>query len=251
MIALSDTIIFQNNDSIYQVSDAKSQIILLQGQRNNTTKAWYEETVYSSVVFPIIVAILTAYLLNKINARKNKADLEKVIEETDQMKRSFQPAIFSAIHSIQEKLLDKRLEALKSLTEIRNNIISYDPKYTEDEEPYYPREQELLEILFKEFKNSYFESFKKFLSEYAYLFPKSMIERNSMIKERLEKIVDDTYLFWAAFDGNPKVAVGFDTTNYLSETIRLIEESISEIRKECLLDESFVKDFINANKIGR
>lgn len=246
MIFFSDTTVVEMNESY---KDSNSLITLLKEENDHLNNVWYDNNIISSVIFPIIVAVITAYILNKINAKKNNAELKKLITETEHLQKSFQPIVFSAIHSIQEKLLDNRLMALKAIIDIINKINSYDPIYDqEDGEPYYPKEQELLEILFKKFSNKYFEDFNKFHSEHSYLFPKSLLERNSLILIRFRKIVDDNNRFWDVFDGNPKVTVGKETTDYLSDTIELIEQSITQIRLECHLDSTFVWDFIEQSK---
>jgi hypothetical protein len=242
-----DTLVIDINDSSYK--DSRSQITLINGNNKELNNLWYDNNLISSVIFPLIVAVITAFILNKINAKKNKAELKKLIAETEVLQKSFQPLVFSAIQSIQEKLLEKRLKALKIIIGISNNINSFDPMYSEEDgEPYYPNEQERIEILFKTFSREYYEDFNNFHLEHSYLFPESLLERNSQILNRLRKILDDNHGFWDVYEGNPKVTVGKKTADYLNETLGMIEKSIFQIRQECHIDSTYVREFIEQSK---
>lgn len=249
MMLLTDTTIVEIGDTSYQISNPKSQIILLQDARTVDAKGWYENSIFPELIFPIAVAAITAYIMNRVNAKKNRAEMDKLKAETDHLKRSFQPIVFSAMNAIHEKIFDKKLEALNNLIAIRNQIISYKPIFTEEDgEPYYPKDEELYEIIFKEFSNDYYDLFKDFHSNYSYLFPDSVLNRNESLVAKMRELRDDQMMFWDAFEGNNEVSVGHEIANNMKVAIDMIEKSILDIRCECHLDTTYIKDFIEKSR---
>ncbi|MEP4091772.1 hypothetical protein [Reichenbachiella sp.] len=233
-----------------KISKEENQLTTtIETSRPNESTSWYEETWATSLLFPLIIAVIVAKTTNFMSARKSRAELEKVKEETDKLKKSFQPIVFSALHSIQEKTIGQKINGLKELIEVRNKITSYKPIYSEEGEPQYPQGRALHEVLFKEFEYKYCESFSVFHDNFSFLFPDQIMDRNKFILQRLLKLHDDTGMYWDAVDGNPSVTIGYESADYVCKTIDMIEESINDIRKDCHLDSTFIGEFIDNNKI--
>jgi hypothetical protein len=242
---MKDTTTVNFLDSSTIIKSENEHIILIQDLKKEPSKVWYESPWITSLLIPILVAATIAWLTNKLNRRKNKLEIDKLKEETSNLKRSFQPIVIGTLQSIQDKIIASKIEALKSLVQIRNRFTHYEQQYCEGD-PITPDYDMYLDLLFYNFTSLKYDDYSKFHENYSYLFPDKVFNVLLNLYEKLSGLNEDKKSFNSI--GDPDSVPGHKDYQNIEQIIELFKEAILEIRKDCHLDTSFIHDFIEENK---
>jgi|694.fasta_scaffold03634_16 hypothetical protein len=237
---MGDTSIVKLFDSTTVIKSGNEHIILIQDLKKEAVKDWYESPWIASLLIPILVAAAVAWVGNMMNKRKNNLEIEKLKEETNQMKNSFQPIIVSTIQGVNDKLLETKIKALKQLTGIKSEFIDVEQQYFEGE-PVFDYD-EYLEQIFMKYSFLQFEKLKKFKDEYSYFLSKRTFEKFNILYSELEQFYLSRISFQSADDGETDPNMEEDTKSILAN----FEIVLLEMRNELHLDNTFIEDFIKA-----
>lgn len=213
----------------------------------------------SSVLFPIIIALVGAgisYLINKRktdaeikkikgDTKKTDAEIKKLNSENENLKKSFQPIVIATLQSIQDKIVPSKIEALKGLVKLKNELTYHEQQYDEGE-PFIPKDNLYLDLLFYNFSYSNYEDYSTFYNNYSYLFPDKVFFILKEIKINITSLNETKTSFNST--GDPDLEASKRDRDEIEKIIKLFEEAILEIRKDCHLDTSFIHDFIEQNK---
>lgn len=257
-----DTLLNSKKDTVKLIdttavfNNAKTVILVQEKAKDSAIKGpdWT-----ASVLFPIIIALIGAiisYFFNKSKtdaeitkligeSEKTEAEIQKIKIENEKLKKSFQPIVISTLQSIQDKIVPSKIDALKTLVQIRNEFTEHEQQYCEGD-PITPDYDHYLNLLFYNFSYSNYESYSKFHDSYSYLFPDSVF---SILKDLMSEIskMNETKKSFNSM-GDPELEADKRDRDEIEKIIKLFEETILAIRKDCHLDTSFIHDFIEQNK---
>jgi hypothetical protein len=247
-----DTIAVIEYDSTMLPSNNLKQVILVKEYQNKKDEDWYETSFLTSFIFPALAALIVLFITKRINRNKDRIESEKLEEEVDKIKietenikKSFQPIVIGTLQSVQEKIIDSKIDALKSLVELKNKFAHHEQQYCEGD-PIIPEYSDFIELLFFEFSVEKFQKFKEFHNNYSYLFPDNVLNKLQELFMSLSALNEDKKSFesWQDYDADPSK----EGVNHIENIIKLFDDSIMLMRKDCHLDTSFIHEFIEKNK---
>lgn len=257
-----DTLLSSKKDTVKLIdttavfNNAKTVILVQEKDKGLATK---EPDWIVSIVFPTIIALVVAsisYLLNKRktdaeiiklkgDSEKTDAEIQKMKTENEKLKKSFQPIVISTLQSIQDKIVPSKIDALKTLVQIRNEFTEHEQQYCEGD-PITPDYDEYLNLLFYNFSYSNYENYSKFHDNYSYLFPDNVFLVLKNLMSEIAKMNETKKSFNSM--GDPELEASKRDRDEIEKMIKFFEEAILAIRKDCHLDTSFIHDFIEQNK---
>lgn len=206
-------------------------------------------TALVSGVVSIAVTGLTHYLgKNKTQAeiQELKANTTKTETEIEGLKRSFQPTVIATLQSVQDKVIDKKIEALSKIIQLKADLMAVDISYDDEGEPIIRDIDDYYNEMFKTFRSVYLEDYKNIHNTYSYLFPDKVLDVLQNLMNSLTDLDKKVSYYFMATEGfdppHPK------DVKQLETVIDLFSESLMAIRKDCHLDSSFIHDFIEQNK---
>lgn len=243
-------------DTTAIINNAKTVILVQEKVKDAVIK----ETDWTGSLFiPLIIVVLGgffSYFMNKNRidieiskikgeTLKTDAEIEKLISENEKLKKSFQPIVIATLQSIQDKIVPSKIDSLKTLVHIRNEFTFHEQQYDEGD-PIVPDHDRFLDLLFYNFSFSKFQNFSKFHDDYSYLFPDSVFSIMKNLKFILSKLNENKNYFNSL--GDPDLEASRRDRDEIEKIIKLFDEAILAIRKDCHLDTSFIHDFIEQNK---
>lgn len=240
-----DTIIIKYLDSSSTVEKVKGHVILIQENKKESPKSWEESPLIISFLIPILVASLVAWFTYRLNIKKNNIEIDKLKEETENLKKTFQPIVIGTLQSIQDKIITSKIDALKLLVQIRNRFTYHEQQFCEGD-PITPDFDRYLELLFYNFSIENYNEYKEFHDDYSYLFPDKVFEILEKLYKQLTSLNENKKSFNSMDDADLEPYK--KDKKDIEEIIDLFKEAILVIRKDCHLDTSFVHDFIEENK---
>jgi hypothetical protein len=242
---MKDTTTVKYLDSLIIVGKGNEHIILIQGKKKESVKDWKESPLIVSFLIPILVASFVAWFAHKLNAKKNKLEIDKLKEETSNLKKTFQPIVIGTLQSIQDKIITSKIEALKLLVQIRTNFTHHEQQYCEGY-PIVPDYHCYLNLLFYNFSSIEYHEFSKFHHGYSYLFPDKVF---NILRDLYGKLYDlnEAKKSYNSI-GDPDLDASQKDRKDIEDIIDFFNEAIQAIRKDCHLDTSFIHDFIEENK---
>jgi hypothetical protein len=247
-ITVIDTIVVGVYDStmvITKESGSSDQVIIIQDQKTIPAKDWYENPLISSLLIPIIVAIATAWVIHLVKRSKYKAEVEKLTEETKQLKKSFEPIVISTLQSIQDKIIDSKIKALNKLVELRLEFISFNQHYDHQGDAIINEESEYHMELYKRYGSKQFDEIKAFHYTYSHLFPDIVLISLNELMSHAKSLEENVINFHHHEDGH--IEPGQRDLNEVKEMIEKFEKAITLVRKDCHLDSDRVHKFIESN----
>jgi len=207
---------------------------------------------FSSVVIPVSIAVITAIISYIVNKRKTDAEIEslrsakiKTDAEIESLKKSFQPIVIGTLQSVQDKIMPSKIEALNILIKSRNRFIYHKQFFFEDD-PVVPGENEFLRLVFNDYSEDKYNSFKDWFDNYSYFFPDNVFTTLSKLKDKLLALNESKKYFDSVCDQDDYPTK--NDTKMILEIISIYEKAILAIRKDCHFDTSFIHDFIEQNK---
>lgn len=242
---MTDTTTVKNLDSLIVVGNKNNHIILYHSKNKEFVKDWSESPFIVSILIPIIVASFVAWFAHKLNSKKNKFEIDKLKEETSNLKKTFQPIVIGTLQSIQDKIITSKIEALKLLVQIRTNFTYHEQQYCEGV-PIVPDYHCYLNLLFHNFSSIKYNEFSKFHHGYSYLFPDNVFNILRDLYGKLYDLNETTKSFNSI--GDPDLEASQKDRKDIEHIIESFNEAIQAIRKDCHLDTSFIHDFIKENK---
>lgn len=242
---MKDTVTVKYFDSSTIVEKGNEHIILIHDQKKESVKDWKESPLIVSLLIPILVASFIAWFAYKLNTQKNKLEIDKLKEETSNLKKTFQPIVIGTLQSIQDKIIASKIEALKLLVQIRNNFTYHEQQYCEGD-PITPDYEEHLSLLFYNFSSIEYDEYSKFHDGYSYLFPDKVFNILGILYGKLSDLNETKKSFNSI--GDPDLDASQKDRKNIEHIINLFNEAIQAIRKDCHLDTSFIHDFIEKNK---
>jgi len=242
---MGDTSIVKIFDSTTVIKSGNEQIILIQDFKKESVKDLHEIPWITSLIIPILVAAGVAWIANMMNKKKNKLEIDKLKEETSNLKKTFQPIVIGTLQSIQDKIITFKIDALKNIIHLRNDFVFHEQQYYEGD-PATLDIEEYLEVLFYNFSQKKYQEFNIFHHKYSYLFPNFVFDILNNLQNKLAEL-NDTKKSFDSFDDQESEPSKRDREE-IRKIIQLFDDSILAIRKDCHLDSSFIHDFIEQNK---
>lgn len=181
----------------------------------------------------------------KVNTKKSNVEIEKLQLENEQIKRSFQPVVLSTIQAVQDNIIKDKIQGLKLLLKLKAEFLDWEYENLEGDRVLPTTENYFISI-YKNYSETKTQEHNKFHQEFAYLFSDKVL---SKLNELLYKILDlkeDNYSFYDIHD--PTDLPHKESLKLIKEIEELFNESISMVRFECLLDNSFIHEFIETYK---
>lgn len=229
-------------DTTAIINNAKTVILVQESSKKSMPK----DTDWTTGLFlPILVAIGVGFVSYFFSKRKTDAEVKKLNIENENLKKSFQPIVIATLQSIQDKVTPSKIDALKLLVQLKNELIHYEQQYCEGD-PIVPNLDEFLRLMFFNFEPSKYYRFKEFHDNYSYLFPDNVFEILKKIKVKLSAFNETKKSFDSVCDYTDEPST-VDRKKFI-EIIDLYDNAILAIRKDCHLDTSFIHDFIEQNK---
>lgn len=243
-------------DTTAVINNAKTVILVTEKRNDSAVK---ETNWIVSLFIPIIIVIVGGVISHLINkgktnseirkikgdTKKTDVEIQKLITENEKLKKSFQPIVIATLQSIQDKVTPSKIDALKLLVQLKNELIHYEQQYCEGD-PVVPNLDEFLRLMFFNFEPSKYYRFKEFHDNYSYLFPDNVFEILKKIKIKLSAFNETKKSFDSVCDYTDEPST-VDRKKFI-EIIDLYDNAILAIRKDCHLDTSFIHDFIEQNK---
>nr|WP_294861590.1 hypothetical protein [uncultured Fluviicola sp.] len=274
-----DTMYFTKDSSIVQINRGNQSIIVVSDRKNLDKNE--NANVLVDLLYPIAIVTISSLITFLISRKKAKAEnnrlnaelinikqetenlkisrtqmtaetskvfaeLAKIQEETNQIKRDFQPYVLTTLQETQKELLKSKLEALKTLVNLSKHYYHFEQQYYYGE-AIFVDEHDYYQHIYSNFGQSSYSEFQKFIADFEYLFPKSVIEQFSPIKEIIERLYDSNK-YSDSLQENMMTEVDQNRIKELSEKFEL---AIQAIRSDLQLDNSFVHEFVETYKIKK
>lgn len=239
---LVDTTVIAFHDSTVVISQGHDQIILFQDYKSNSETKNEWNPILIDLLFPIVIAALVSWITAMLYKNKNNAEITKLKEETNNLKKSFQPAAITALQAVQDKVIGTKIQALSTLIDIRQETTAFNQKYDDDGEPIIQDEYEYLRELFLRYNSQSQERMKTFHYKYSYLFPDRVFDKFGVLLFAANALNSRARAFDAVFDGN--IDPSYDDVDQMKELIKSIDGLLMEIRKDCHLDSDTIHEFI-------
>ena len=257
----NDTFKVQLVSDEYKIVQKSDKILVIeQKEKAHKQKEIYETTLFTSFFFPLTITLITFSLARlyyrkreKIERKKIRADIVKlegekvkIDQEIIQIKRTFQPYVLATLQKTQETILNDKINALREIAKFRTNFFTYSEINISDEnidENSNDNIEEYYEYMLNIYNYKLFENFEKIVLLNGYLFPNDIINRlNSILNDigHLVSIIDTNF-------NNKKEIINDQIL--LKSLSSKFDEVIEDIRKDLHLDDSFIHDFIENNKV--
>lgn len=219
---------------------------------------WWS-TIGLPIIIPIVIATAGAFISYFINRAKTKAEIKKlkadankaeeeikkIREETKNLKKSFQPIVIGTLQSVQEKVLNEKIEALKKLTLYFNQFIRYTPVFNEGE-MVIPSKNEMYVSIFLDFQPSYKVDYMNFHNTSAFLFSDIVFKELDILSDQIVEITEKK----VGYDFKKEMLTSVDDSiiNLIDSIINSFQDCQLLMRKDCFLDTDFIHQFIEENK---
>jgi hypothetical protein len=239
---MGDTSIVQFFDTSTVIKSSSDQIILIQDLKKEPIKYWYENTWMTSLIIPILVAAIVAWLTNFINRKKNKLEIDKLKEETSQIKESYKPIVIATIQSVQEKLIINKISGLKELLGLSAELFNNEQIYYEGEglNTY----DDYLNEIFIGFSSNYFKRFEDFITNYGYFYNVNTFKMLQKLNFEMSGLHNSVKAYDSKTDSN-KVPSQLDREE-IKNISKLFNSAINGIRSELHLENNFIQDYIES-----
>lgn len=143
--------------------------------------------VLKSLVVPVLVAFLTTLLINLLNRKKRRAELEKMNSEIDALKNRFQPMVISTLIKTHEILINDKINALRELLDFKEKLMHVDISYhdgianVENIDGY-------LDAIYENICDSDIKNISTIIGKYGYLFRDKIVEKMNDLLSDLSRI---------------------------------------------------------------
>jgi hypothetical protein len=225
-----------------------SHIIIIRENKKEEAKNWYENSVITSLLVPIILTFCTIWITRFLNRKKELAEQEKIKEEISKlqtenknMRKSFQPIVISSLQIIQSEVLKVKIDGLKALNEFKRNLLTYDGPSRGDGLDW--DEDDYLENIFWKFNSNQDEIYKDFLLQYSYVFPDTVITDLTSIEMVIGELTE-TNSTMSADNPDPD----YEDIKRVKQLIIKMDEAIKALRTDLHLDDDFIHKFIKQNQ---
>lgn len=201
----------------------------------------FENPLFTSLVFPIIVAFLTALGVRLLNKNKDKAELTKLNEEINKIKTSYQPIVLNSLQTIQSELFKDKVNSLKKLIKSKSDILNVEQIFHEG--------NAIIEDTHDYNQNIYLglsdiklKSIEENSLNNGYLFPSDI--RNKF--QELVKNLNEVYEIQKREMSTQNQGMPNDVEDKLKNISAIYDDLIELIRKDLHFDNTFIHDFIKA-----
>ena len=231
-----DTLKNNSNDAI--------TINVIQPKKDNPSIL--DNPVFTTFLFPLLVALITTLVVRLITRKSDKAELSKIETETEKnqeeiskIKSSYQPIILSSLQNIQNQLFQDKTNSLKELIKSKSEIFNVEQIYhegdaiIEDTYDYYQN-------VYLGFSNVILENIKKNSLDNASLFP-------SNIREKFQNLVGllyEVYEIQKREFSKKEQNMPSEVEGKLEIISKSFDELIDLIRNDLHFDNTFIHDFI-------
>lgn len=182
-----------------------------------------------------------------INERdKLSSEVEKMRIETEFLKNSFQPHILSILKDTQKVILNEKLDGLKQLVTLSRSYFSFEKRYIDGEEESLD-EHEYYQNFYNKFGKFGYNEFQKFIADYEYLYPVSVIEHFQPIRKDIQKLYDSN----KRSNSLQELWMTNEDFDILKELPDKFQNAINAVRKDLHLDNSFVHQFLETYNISK
>jgi hypothetical protein len=243
---MTDTTKVIVQDSSTLIKNGRDQIILIQEKKKAEDVGWMENPIVSSFLMPVLAAGFTALILNFINRRSNRLAIEKLEQETNQIKRDFQPYVLATLQETQKEIFKSKLEALKSLVNLSKEYYNFDQQYyygeaiMSDAHDYYQH-------IYSNFGKYGHTQFQKFISDYEYLFPTVVTVEFIPIKKTIQELYESN----KKSDSVRQLEMTVEDEERIKSLPGSFEKAIKAMRKDLHLDNNFVHVFLDTYQIKK
>lgn len=192
-----------------------------------------------SLIFPIIITLVTLFCARYLKRKREKQELEKIREEINQMRISFQPIVISSLQTIQNNIFKDKIDSLKGIIKSRNELYNVNQIYhegwgvIEDVYDYYQN-------VYLNFNDESIENLKNNSLSNASLFPDAI---RGEFQTLVSSIFEIREIQKKAFSiRNQEMPSG--VKEKLETITKLFDKLIDMIRQDLHLNNTFVHDFI-------
>ena len=246
-----DTINIQLISSEYKVYKKNDNIIVIeQKEKSEGAKELYENPVFISFVFPLVLILISFFIARwwfrkKEQKEKEKLDFEvsKLDEEIKQIKSSFQPIVLATIQSTQDKLLQDKIIALKEVVAFRIKLYTIKQFYINGK-PFISDTDQYYNSIYQNVNSKMQLDMEKIVSEKAYLFPDDIQEKMNLILFEIGEICN----IQGRESSIQNMNIPDDAKEKVSRLADVFESVIKLIRENLHINDSFVDDFIEKYK---
>lgn len=251
-----DTVYVGIYDSTMVVKGKTEQIIIIQNHKSNETNKidWVGSLWIPVTIILISGAIAYFFGWRKMNAsvqslksstKKSDEEVEKLQAETEKLKSSYQPVIINTLTKIQEKVFDKKIEALNQTVLYRNKFRDFTRQYDEEGNLLKYRDKDFHKHIFKVNVDLCTGEFRQLKEKHAYLFSDIVFNEMNVLGRMLYKIEEDFQLYREAYSDGLELSKNI--LDRIPQILEEIDSCIVLIRKDCHLDSNFINDFIEIN----
>lgn len=243
--------VYDTSIAVSNKGDNLTQVIIIQDKKTSKETGVFEEyPILGNLIVPLIITlsgIYLGYLFNKSKFNREvellKTQSKKNKAETEKIKKSFQPVVVGTIQSVNDKLVETKIKALKELTQHKSEFTNIEQQYYEGE-PVFDY-HEFLDSVFIRYSYKQFEELKRYKDEFSYFFAEKTFERFTRLFNAMRSLYETRKSFESVDDGN----LNHGSDNEVEKIIKLYDEVFESLRGELHLDNTFIDDFIKSNQI--
>lgn len=208
----------------------------------------FENSLFTSFIFPLIIAVLTTVIMKKYDKKKDNAELDKLKsdttkneEEINKIKTSYQPIVLNSLQTIQSELFKDKVNSLKELIKSKSDIFNVKQTFhegnaiIEDTHDYY--QNIYLGLSDFELKNVETNSLNN-----GYLFPSDIRNKFQELVRNLNEVYDIQKREMSI--QNQSMPDGVE--DKMKNISAIYDDLIELIRKDLHFDNTFIHDFIKA-----
>ncbi len=190
-----DTTIYKVNlDEVISYNNKEGKITIEAIQSKKDDYSFLTNPILISLVFPLLVTLLTFWITRLLTRKKERAELKRVETETDknqveinQIKSSFQPIVISSLQSVQNEIFKDKTSSLKDLIKSKSDLFNVEQIYHEGnaiiEDSY-----EYYRSVYLNFGSSLLNRIKKNSLDNSSLFPNSIRDEFQKLMKSLFEI---------------------------------------------------------------
>ncbi len=237
-----DTTTIHITDSSHIIKGEQQSIILIQDNRKEQTKDWFESPIVGSFLLPILVTIISAWVIFMLRKKKYDVEIIKLQEETKQLKDHLKPQIIASLQETQKHLLELKLEALKQLAIVRDAYFRSENFFYEGQ-PFLDEADDYYQVFFNNASGPNFLKFQKFITDFEYLFPQSVIDHFNKLKHITETLYESN------LDKNSTKTMEPDEKDkkLIDDLVDNFKHGIAAMREDLQLDNTFIQQYLKEN----
>jgi len=220
------------------ILDKSYTVQVIQPEKGDS--GFFDNPVLTSLVFPVLVTILTFLVARLVTSKKDKKDFQKVEAEIEQIKTSFQPIVLNSLQNVQNEIFKDKTSSLKGLIKSKSELFNVEQIYhegdaiIEDSYDYYQN-------VYLNFSNTSLSEVKKNSLDNASLFPNHIRIEFQKLLTQIFEINDIQEREFST--QNQNMPTGVETK--LETISKSFDRLIDMIRKDLHLDNTFIHDFIS------